>query len=447
MRIGLRPLVQQVKSFFNSATYRNDSIRYQSPFGSAYADEWQKGGGGTPSDPLALPAVEACINAISSSVASMPMHHQTETRDAALKRVWDSDFERILRKPNDYQTGANFLLNLVRSELTHGNGYAVRLTINGKDQLHLLNPHSVQALVGSDDNGYAVYYRIGSDNGVIDFDADIFIPQRDMLHLRRNYDKDPLKGVSPIRAAAASIAAGNAINAHQASFFGNMSRPSGVLKTDAQLTEVELQQLRAAFDNQSKRWQSGGLPILTSGLSYEQLALTAADAQLVDTYRMSLQDVARVFGVPLPVIGELSGATYSNTELLIQHWLSTSLNYVLREIEEAFEDLFGFGDGQYKHHRLNFDTQVLLRSDFKTRLDGLTSAVRGGVYSVNEARRMEHLPPVEYGDDVRVQQQDVPLAAWHIEQETAQAQQPEIPQEPIENSLTAFEKAFTGAMK
>lgn len=446
MKFDLRPLVQQVKSFFNTATYRNDSIRYHSPWGSAYADEWQKGGGGTPPDPLALPAVEACINAIASSVASMPLHHQKETRDGALTRVWDSGIERILRKPNSYQTGANFLLNLIRSELTHGNGYAVRMTINGQDQLHLLNPRSVQALVGSDENGYAVYYRIGSDNGVIDFDADVFIPARDMLHLRRHYDKDPLKGVSPLRAAAASIAAGNAINSHQASFFSNMSRPSGVLKTDAQLTEVELKQLRAAFEAQSQRWRSGSMPILTHGLSYEQLALTAADAQLVDTYRMSLQDVARVFGVPLPVIGELSGATYSNTELLIQHWLSTSLNYVLREIEEAFEDLFGFGEDDYRYHRLNFDTQVLLRSDFKTRLDGLTSAVRGGVYSVNEARRMEHLPPVEYGDDVRVQQQDVPLAAWHIEQESDKAPA-EMPQEPIENSLTAFEKAFAGAMK
>ena len=35
----------------------------------------------------------------------------------------------------------------------------------------------------------------------------------------------------------------------------------------------------------------------------------------------------------------------------------------------------------------------------------------GGVYSVNEARNMEDLPTVEYGDEPHVQAQVVPLSA------------------------------------
>ena len=94
--------------------------------------------------------------------------------------------------------------------------------------------------------------------------------------------------------------------------------------------------------------------------------------------------------------------------------------------------------------------------DFKARLEGIAVGVRAGVYSINDARLKENLPPVEYGDEIRVQQQDVPLSAWH-EQATAPiappAPAPEAPpaappaagEETSEASLAAFRRAFEEA--
>jgi hypothetical protein len=58
---------------------------------------------------------------------------------------------------------------------------------------------------------------------------------------------------------------------------------------------------------------------------------------------------------------------------------------------------------------INFDVAGLLRTDFLTRIDGLTRAVQGGLFSPNEARAREGLHPVDDGDRVIVQQQMVPL--------------------------------------
>jgi hypothetical protein len=58
-----------------------------------------------------------------------------------------------------------------------------------------------------------------------------------------------------------------------------------------------------------------------------------------------------------------------------------------------------------------FSTAVLLRSAMKDRIEALKEGVIGGIYSPNEARNLEDLDSVPYGDSPRVQQQVVPLEA------------------------------------
>lgn len=434
----------RIKGLFNPATYANDSIRYQSPLGSAYANEWQKGGGGTPPHGMLLPAAEACIARTAEVVSSIPVRHMVlDPATGTLERVVGSPQERVLRKPNEYQTYTDFMLNLVRAELTYGNGYAVRARSNGRsfDQLHLMRPHGVSYVVGDDEGVPAVFYRIGQSNGVVDLARDIFVPARDMLHLRRHCPRNPLEGVTPLAAAALAQTTGWAASTHLAAFFTNMSRPSGVLTTDKILTRDQMGTLRAAWEEQGQLLRSGGIPILSGGLKYDKMGLTAADAEIIAAYKLTVEDIARVFGVPLAVIGDLTNASYNNSETLISHWLSTSLAFTFRHIEEALEDLFGFGEGDRLYDRMRFDVDALLRTDMRNRVEALAAGIRGGLYSVNDARRKEGLKPVPFGDEVRVQQQDVPLSAWHDAQEAGLAAPgaPAVPQLPAPDPAPATE--------
>jgi hypothetical protein len=104
----------------------------------------------------------------------------------------------------------------------------------------------------------------------------------------------------------------------------------------------------------------------------------------------------------------LGGQTYASTELLMRQWIATGLGFVLNHIEEAIGNLFELR-GQPDEY-LEFNTDSLLRSAFKERIEGLARAVQGGIMAPNEARRLESLPSVEFGDEPRVQQQVVPLS-------------------------------------
>jgi HK97 family phage portal protein len=214
-----------------------------------------------------------------------------------------------------------------------------------------------------------------------------------------------LIGESPIKAAALAIGINVALSQSQAAFFSQMRRPSGILSTDQVLSAVQMKQLREAFDEQSRVWAKGGMPILGNGLKFQQLSIDSQDAQLVEAQRMSLEDICRVFGVPPPLVGDLSHATLNNSETLIQHFLSMSLGSYLEHIERSMDRLFGLGHNEY----VELDTSALLRTDFAGRVDGLTKAIQGGLMTPTEARLREGLSPISGGDTAYLQRQMTPL--------------------------------------
>jgi hypothetical protein len=145
---------------------------------------------------------------------------------------------------------------------------------------------------------------------------------------------------------------------------------------------------------------------------------------------MSEQHIAIAYRVPLAILG-LGSQTYASTETLMQQWIASGLGFALNHIEEAFGLTFGLR-GQPDEY-LEFDTEALLRSAFKDRIEGLARGVQGGIYSPNEARRLEGFADAEAGDEPRVQQQVVPLSAW--DKAAAEPAPPALPAPPAPGAM------------
>jgi phage portal protein BeeE len=135
--------------------------------------------------------------------------------------------------------------------------------------------------------------------------------------------------------------------------------------------------------------------------------MSAKDAELAEMMKLSNQNIALVFRVPLQILG-IGGTPFASTELLMQSWIASGLGFALNHIEEAFGQLFGL-KGQPDEY-LELNTAALLRSAHKDRVDAFARGVQGGIYSPNEARAEFELPAAKDGDEPRVQQQVVPLS-------------------------------------
>jgi HK97 family phage portal protein len=243
----------------------------------------------------------------------------------------------------------------------------------------------------------------------------LLVPMRDVLHIRLHsvdrYDWPfPLIGDTPLSAVWGDIATYERIKGQQDQFFANQARPSAVLSTDLQLSREQVTELRDRWNEQSKGLHAGGVPILTSGLKVQPWTTgpPAKDMQVAELLKLTQDHIALVYRIPPAVLG-LEHASSGTTEQLMTFWLASGLGFCLNHIEEAFDRLFGLTG--YPVDYTEFDTEALLRSARKDRIEYVVRGVQGRVFSPNEAREKEDLPAVEYGDEPRVQQQVVPLSA------------------------------------
>lgn len=385
--------------------------------------------------------VEACRASYARTIAMCPGNHWAWNATDGRARVGSSALTRLIRKPNDYQSISDFLLNLVYN-LMDGEAFALaqrndRFEVVG---LHLFQSTQSFAQVAEDGS---VYYALGG-NEIVERQLGVkklTVPARDVLHLRLHTPRHPLVGESPMVQAALQLAAGNAALQQQVLFYANQARPSFVLTTDQLLKMEQVQELRRLWDEQAKGLATGGTPILTAGLKPNPIAVSSVDAQLAELLKLTDQAIANVYGVPLQKFG-MGALTYSSTEALNSDWLASGLGFVLNHIEEAIGLLFKL-KGQPDEY-LEFDTSALLRSSFKERMEGWAAGTKGGIIARNEARREFEFKPVEGGDEPWVQQQDIPLSIAY--ENAKDPPDPPVAPAPAEPTPQADDKALAEAL-
>lgn len=368
---------------------------------------WWQNGHSLQSYGEATAMVEACVSAYAQTVAMCPGDHWQKQPDGGRVRVVGSALTRILRAPNDYQSISDFLLNLTRRLYANGDAFAVAIRNNRQEitEMHLMRTGT--ALIAEEGS---IFYSLGG-NEVAEqrFDLRAPIPARDVLHVRLHTPNNPLKGVSPILATTLELAMSGAALNQQVAFYVNQARPSYMLETDQKLSLRQVMELRENWNAQTQGDNAGGTPILSWGLKAKPATMTAHDGQLAEMLKLSDQNVALAFRMPLQVLG-LGGNTFASTELLMQSWIASGLGFALNHIEEAFGQLFRLRGVPDEY--VEFDTRALLRSAYREQIEGLARGVISGIYSPDEARATVDLPAVPGGHGAmpRVQQQVVPLS-------------------------------------
>jgi HK97 family phage portal protein len=362
-----------------------------------------------PNDARHVPMVYACVMANARAGSTCWALHMRETRPGSKKyeQVTTSPAFRIFREANPYESWPVFLLNMLATMGFDGQAYAliVRDERGAITQMHRMPTGTMTPRISPEDG--SIYYAAGSNVFLPDLGGtDYLIPARDVWHLRQHCPRHPLYGEPASTAAALALNVNVALSQSQAVFFSRMSRPSGVLVSDQPLNNDQMVRLRANWAAQTQVLMQGGVPILGNGVKWQSMGLSSENSQMIEAARFSGEDIARVHGVPLPVVGDLSHATMQNVEQLVTLWLTTGLTALLEVVERDLNRLFAF-DGNTEFVKL--DERALLRTEFAARIEALCKAIQGGLMKPNEARALEDLPPVENGDEVYAQAQMQPL--------------------------------------
>ena len=353
----------------------------------------------------AVAAVQAAISKYTDALIAMPLGHLRELPTGGYERLKTSAFVRWSRSPTSWQLLAEWLSEGNRSLLETGNAVAY-LVRNDRNEV-IETPWATNWSVHVDQESGAIFYALQMPKQSGAWDDSRLIPARDVLHLRVNVDgrRDPLRGRSPLQWCASALATSSTLSAFLVSYLNNRASPSYALTTDMTLNAAQMAQLRAAWDEQSRMINSGRTPILGNGLKPVTLGAAPGDALLVETFNLTVEDIARAFSLPKSFLG--IDETASNSANLIREWMALGLGSHVELWEQALERVFRLSSDEH----IEFDATVLLRLDPQAEASRLKELVTGSILSADEARAVLSLPPVEqgFGTVPMAQQQMIPL--------------------------------------
>lgn len=161
------------------------------------------------------------------------------------------------------------------------------------------------------------------------------------------------------------------------------------------------------------------------------LSMSSADMQMIEWMQLSLDDVARYFGVPRPLLMLDSNSHYTTPTAATQEFHLRTIQPDARELEDEFEtkllNVYDFGI-----RRFHLCEQPLFRLDPETQAKVAKLKMEGGICSVNENRADFDMPEVANGDIVYVSTNLAELGSEKLRSTGAgrPATEPEPPKEP-----------------
>lgn len=337
----------------------------------------------------------ACIRILAGLPATLPLDIKERVDDRTRRDASDTAVARLLQKrPNGWQTPAQFKRMLTAHQKLRGNGYALIVWSRG-EPLALIPMHPDQVECKQlDDMSLSYTYRRRDGRTVQ-------LQQKEVFHLV-GLTLDGVHGVTPITYARETIGLALAQESAGASVFRNGPRASVVLKHPQTLGEEGRANIRASLDEyRAGGDREGKALILEEGMEIGDLSMTAEDAQWIESRKFSRGDIAMFWGVPPFMIGDTEKATSWGTgiESMTQGFLTFTAEDDLTMWEQTIQrDLIT--DPKSKLYA-RYNRAALVKGDIKTRTSAYQSALQWGWMNPDEVRALEDMNPREDGEGDR----------------------------------------------
>lgn len=341
-----------------------------------------------------LAVAQACIGTIAHNLSAMPLNLYQTTDEGGRAKATTNPLHGVLHDQfNPQMTAFEGREFLIVSLLTAGNAYA-RIETNGRGQVIALYPvHHAQVAVERLESG-RLRYRVADHRGRATVHT-----QDEMLHLRYRLASDGAMGLSPIQLARDTF--GLALTQEdQASKQANRAfRLEGALvfpqAVSSQGKSDVLDKMRDRIESQAA---TSGVLVLDGGADFKAMAMSAKDAEFLQSRKLTHLDIARIFNVPPTVAGITDNATYSNVDGESKALVVRCLAPMAKRIEQAMNAALLTAEGR-KRLFIEHDLAGLLRGDQKARYEAYRTGRDAGFLSPNEIRAWENMPKIEGGDE------------------------------------------------
>jgi len=353
---------------------------------------------------MSLSAVYACVKVLSETMGALPFYLYKQSATSKELASKHSLFSLLQSEPNSEMTAYTFKETITGHLCLRGNAYCeIEYDENWRPKaLWLLMADRTWPM--RDLNTGQIFYQTTLLDGTM-----ITLASWRVLHIvGQSYDG--LVGMSPIRAQMETIGGALATQKYGNMFFANGARPSGVLQHPKTLSTIGIANLRDSFDNKYSGLNNSHKPmILEEGMTYKSISVAPDEAQYIETRKLGIEDIARIFRVPLHMIGDLNHATFSNIESQSIEFATRTIHPYCVKIEQEFMRKL-LTSKEKNNYYMRFNMDEMKRGDQKSRYESYAIGRNNSFLSGNDIRRFEDENPYEGGDDYHVAVNLMPIS-------------------------------------
>lgn len=385
----------------------------------------------------AQPELRTVVDFLARNIAQLGLHTFRRVSDVDRKRLNDHPLAVLLGKPNRSTTPYRMIDALIHDLCIFDNGFwlKVRDDDGTTRALRRIRPGRIYP-IGNDwlePEGYEIVGTAGR----------LAVTADQVVHFRGYNPNDDRLGTPPIESLRQILTEEWAANIYREQLWRNGARLSGYISRPMDAPEWGIKgrerfraEWQAGYSGDSAK--AGETAILEDGMTFTPAAVTPRDSQYIESRKLTREEVARTYHVPLPMVGILDHATFTNIKELHKNLYQDCLGPWLENLQQEIELQLMPDLPDVRDVYVEFNIAAKLNGSFEEQAVQLQGAV-GGPYMVrNEARARLNLPMIDGGDEL-ITPLNVVIGA------TPPAPQPEPaatpPAESAPKALTALAKA------
>lgn len=381
---------------------------------------------------LTYSACWAATRLLAGSGGMLPLHLFQRREDNARTRNARHRVAKLLRNPNPSMRSMQFRALGINWQVNSGN-FRNEIQRDNADRpfaLWPIHPSRIKAYQLEEDaevDGVQasegdVVYRVQNNQG-----GPTWLHMRNVLDVPSIVTKNGIDGCGVITQAQESIGLGLAAERQGNRTFGDGGMPSVIL-TDMKFKSDEA---KAQFRSDWGRLygqQGERLAMLERTPGIHTLPFNAAESQFLESRQFNITDLARFYGVPPHLLGDLTRSTFSNIEQQALEYVIYALLPWL-ELWEQELDAKLLSEREQESLYTQHVVEGLLRGDSAARSTFYGEMIRAGIMTPNHAAVLENLEPYEGGDQHFMQAQMVPVDKLGMDEPEPTPATPETPQD------------------
>mgnify|MGYP002508426622 CR=1 FL=1 len=354
----------------------------------------------SPQVALTVSAVHRAVELRAKTLAMMLLQYQTKNRLGGNFQQDTSDYGSSLNwllqvEPNPIMSAASLMEQAIIDRLNRGNGLIYIERDRNGEVVHLWR--AVYGGYNSIEGTYTLTYL--TDKGLRSL---VNVPKEDVIHLPNTYrEVDGVVGISTIRHAFDTLSLIKTQKAQALDTAAKGGRVKGFISEDKQPGQLGLGMYNKNTSNDyakeiSDKIYQQDIVSLRGLEKFTSISMSAQDMELVEQLNLGLDDVARFWATPRPLLMLDTNSHYTSYKDATMEYLQRTIAPDAREIEDEFNrkllNRYDFGKA-----RIHMCELPLLRMDLESQAKVDQYRLQMG-WTINEIRQQYDMPAVEKGD-------------------------------------------------